>query len=82
MHPARKNLKPDAVRNVTNVYLSFMISGVFNILSDFFIVVFPLWAIWHLQIPLKHKFGTSVVFATGVLYVLTSPLSRHGCLTR
>jgi hypothetical protein len=82
MHPARKNLKPDAVRNVTNVYLSFMISGVFNILSDFFIVVFPLWAIWHLQRPLKRKFGTSVVFATGVLYVLTSPLSRHGCLTR
>jgi hypothetical protein len=31
-----------------NVHLNYMISGVFNVLSDFFILAFPLWAIWHL----------------------------------
>jgi hypothetical protein len=76
--PRAKISNPTLPGMCTNVYLSFMISGVFNVLSDFFILVFPLWAIWHLQMPLKRKFSISVVFATGALYVLTSPLSRHG----
>lgn len=67
--PRAKISNPRLPGRCTNVYLSFMISGVFNVLSDFFILAFPLWAIWHLQMPLKRKFGVSVVFATGVLYV-------------
>jgi hypothetical protein len=68
--PRAKISNPRLPGRCTDVYLSFMISGVFNVLSDFFILAFPLWAIWHLQMPLKRKFGVSVVFATGVLYVL------------
>lgn len=68
--PRAKISRPRLPGRCINVYLSFMISGVFNVLSDFFILIFPLWAIWHLQMPLKRKLGVSIVFATGVLYVL------------
>lgn len=74
--PRAKISHPRLPGRCTNVYLSFMISGVFNVLSDFFILIFPLWAIWHLQMPLKRKFGVSIVFATGVLYVLPPSLPR------
>lgn len=76
--PRAKISNPRSPGRCTNVYLSFMISGVFNVLSDFFILIFPLWAIWHLQMPLKRKFGVSIVFATGILYVLP-PLSALLC---
>lgn len=68
--PRAKISNPTLPGKCTDVYLSFMISGVFNVLSDFFILIFPIWAIWHLQMPMKRKFGISIVFATGVLYVL------------
>ncbi|ERF76651.1 hypothetical protein EPUS_04471 [Endocarpon pusillum Z07020] len=70
--PRAKISQPRLPGRCTNVYLSFMISGVFNVLSDFFILIFPLWAIWHLQMPLKRKFGVSIVFATGVFALLSS----------
>lgn len=74
--PRAKISNPTLAGRCTDVYLSFLISGVFNVLSDFFILVFPLWAIWHLQMPLKRKAGISFVFATGVLYVPLRP-SKH-----
>ena len=66
--PRAKISNPKLPGTCTNVYLSFLLSGVWNVLSDFFILVFPIWAIWQLQMPLKRKFGTAIVFATGVLY--------------
>lgn len=75
--PRAKISNPTLPGRCTNVRLSVMISAVLNVVSDFFILVLPLWAIWHLQMPLKRKFGVSIVFATGVLYVLPPPSHRH-----
>jgi hypothetical protein len=72
--PRAKISNPTLPGRCTNVYLSFMLSGIWNVLSDFFILNFPLWAVWHLQMPLKRKFGITIVFATGVLYGLPPPL--------
>ncbi len=75
--PRAKISNPLVPGHCTNVYLSFMLSGVWNVLSDFFILVFPMWAIWHLHMPLKRKLGITIVFAAGALYVILSLLSQY-----
>ncbi|OKL59074.1 hypothetical protein UA08_05854 [Talaromyces atroroseus] len=47
-------------------------AGIFNCVSDVFIFVLPLWAIWHLHLSLKHKLGVSGVFLTGLVAVSSS----------
>lgn len=42
-------------------------SGLFNVISDFAILMLPVRSIWKLQVPQRRKLGIFVVFATGVL---------------
>ncbi|MCJ1477408.1 hypothetical protein MMC13_006079 [Lambiella insularis] len=49
--------------------------GVFNILSDFYILCIPLPAIWSLQMPRRRKIGVSAIFLTGIAACLSSILS-------
>ncbi|KAM0803202.1 hypothetical protein BDR22DRAFT_55655 [Usnea florida] len=39
--------------------------GVINLFSDTATLALPLWAIWHLQMPIKKKLPVSAVFGTG-----------------
>ncbi len=41
-------------------------SGVFNILSDFLILILPIIPVWKLQMPRKKKIAVTGVFATGI----------------
>lgn len=45
------------------------IQGIFNIVSDFYVLVLPLPVLWKLQLPLRKKVGVSAVFITGLLLV-------------
>lgn len=40
--------------------------GIFNILSDFYLLVIPLPAVWGLQLPTRKKIGISAMFLTGL----------------
>lgn len=42
-------------------------SGVFNIISDFAILILPMLPIWRLQMSRRNKILMSGVFATGLL---------------
>ncbi|KZZ94255.1 hypothetical protein AAL_05222 [Moelleriella libera RCEF 2490] len=44
-----------------------VVVGVINLLLDLGILAVPIWAIWHLQMPLKRKLGVMAVFDVGVL---------------
>ena len=46
---------------------SYKASGVFNVLSDFAILIVPMPTLWNLQMSLKKKLLTMAVFATGLL---------------
>lgn len=50
-----------------NINAAYLTSGIFNVVSDFLILLLPLLAIWRLRLALKRKVGVSAVFATGVL---------------
>ena len=45
------------------------VQGIFNIVSDFYVLVLPLPVVWKLQLPLRKKIGVSAVFMTGLLLV-------------
>ncbi|KAL8628661.1 hypothetical protein Q9189_005609, partial [Teloschistes chrysophthalmus] len=45
----------------------FIASGIFNVVSDFAILILPIPCIWKLQLPKKKKVMVSAVFATGIL---------------
>jgi hypothetical protein len=47
---------------------SILISGaVVNIVSDFSILILPIYSVWQLQLNTARKIGVSSVFATGLL---------------
>jgi hypothetical protein len=44
-----------------------MSAGTINLALDLGILVTPIWAIWHLQMPLKRKLGVISLFAVGFM---------------
>ena len=42
-------------------------SGIFNVISDFAILILPMPCLWKLQMPLRKKLLVMGVFATGFL---------------
>lgn len=50
-----------------NLDASMQATGLFNVVSDFAILVLPIPSILKLQVPLRKKLGILAVFATGVL---------------
>jgi hypothetical protein len=41
--------------------------GVVNVVSDFYLLIVPLPAVWGLKLPLKKRFGILAIFGTGSL---------------
>ena len=50
-----------------NANMAFLISNVFDVLSDLPILLLPLLAVWRLHLMLKRESGISAVFATGFI---------------
>ena len=50
-----------------NAYALFEAVGLFNLISDFAILVLPMAPLWRLQMPLGKKLMMIVVFGTGIL---------------
>lgn len=45
------------------------VQGVFNIVSDFYLLLLPIPVVWKLQLTLRKKIGISAIFMTGLLSV-------------
>lgn len=43
------------------------VTGVMNALTDFTILVLPIWLLWPLRIPLMRKIGVTLIMMTGGL---------------
>lgn len=60
-----------------NINSLIMTAAVFNVLSDFIILLLPIACVWRLQMKLTKKLATSAVFAAGALYVSFPRVSPH-----
>ena len=47
---------------ITGFYL-----GIFNVVSDLYILILPIPVIWQLQMPTRKKIGVCAIFMTGIL---------------
>lgn len=65
-------LMATASSRCSKAYLMSYIQGVFNIVSDFYLLLLPMPVVWKLHLPTKKKIGVCAIFATGFLYVLPS----------
>lgn len=45
----------------------FKSTGVFNVITNFAILILPIRSVWKLQLPLKKKIGICTIFATGFM---------------
>ena len=45
------------------------VRGPFNLLSDLYLLLLPLPAVWHLHLPLQKRLGIAAIFLTGSLWV-------------
>ncbi len=46
---------------------AYLATGIFNVISDFSILILPMIPIWKLQMPLKKKLMMIAIFATGAM---------------
>ena len=53
-----------------NLLAAFIAASAINVVSDFSILLLPLYRISKLKIPTKRKIGVLAIFAVGLLYVL------------
>lgn len=65
--PRRKIWEPTTRGHCLNSVNWFVASGLINVVSDFAILMIPIFCISVLHMPLKRKIGISVVFAIGLL---------------
>ncbi|KAL8860206.1 MAG: hypothetical protein Q9178_003470 [Gyalolechia marmorata] len=55
-----------------NSHAAYMATGIFNVLSDFAILILPMVPIWKLQLPMRKKIMMLAVFTTGFCACITS----------
>ncbi|KAK8926688.1 hypothetical protein VCV18_003149 [Metarhizium anisopliae] len=65
--PRDKIWNPEVAGKCIDNSAGVLSAGLINLLLDLGILVVPVWAIWHLQMPLKRKIGAMSVFAIGIL---------------
>ena len=46
---------------------AYLSTAIFNVITDFAILILPMPSLWKLQMPLKRKILTTAIFATGFL---------------
>jgi hypothetical protein len=44
-----------------------VVTGVVNVVSDLYLILLPLPAVWSLNLPLRKKLGVSMIFLTGFM---------------
>ncbi|KJK74761.1 hypothetical protein H634G_10073 [Metarhizium anisopliae BRIP 53293] len=64
--PRDKIWNPEVAGKCIDNSAGVLSAGLINLLLDLGILVVPVWAIWHLQMPLKRKIGAMSVFAIGI----------------
>ncbi|SLM40448.1 hypothetical protein LPUS_11260 [Lasallia pustulata] len=70
--PREKLWNPMLPGHCINLDAIYQITGIFNVVSDFTIMLLPVPPLWKLQLPLKRKCGVVAIFATGFFACVTS----------
>jgi hypothetical protein len=71
--PRAKISNPELPGTCISTNGSILATSAANIVSDFSILILPLFVIWTLQIPLKMKMSAGAIFAVGLLYAHSNP---------
>lgn len=64
-NPRAKIWNPEIPGACLDYYAVILSTGIFNVVSDIFMLVFPLICIWNLQMSIKRKIGVSAIFFIG-----------------
>ena len=64
--PVRKTWNPTVPGHCINQRAVLIASVAVNVVSNIATLIIPFDCLWRLQMPLRRKFGVSVIFATGI----------------
>jgi uncharacterized BrkB/YihY/UPF0761 family membrane protein len=65
--PREKIWNPSIPGSCPNGLGIYLVSAVFNAVSDLVLLILPIAQVWKLQLSLRKKWGISAVFAGGIL---------------
>ena len=60
--PITKNWHPELPGRCLDISGYYLATGVFNLVTDIVMLIFPLYCTWKLQMSTKRKFGVSAIF--------------------
>lgn len=79
--PFAKNWDPTLPGTCGSSTASFLADGIINIVMDLTMILLPMPMVWQLQMSQQRKIALTIVFALGILYVVSSDGSRSIVLT-
>ena len=65
--PIEKYWNAAVLGTCLNVKATFLVTGVFNVLTDFIMLSLPVWLLRPLRLPRRQKIGVTLVLMTGSL---------------
>ena len=65
--PRRKIWTPELPGKCANINALYIVSSVFNLLSDIAMLSVPIYLVWSLQMSVRRKIGVSAIFCVGGL---------------
>ena len=65
--PREKIWNPLLDGHCFNVYATFQSPAIFNVITDFAILVLPMPSVWKLQMSFRNKIAMTAIFGTGLL---------------
>jgi Fungal rhodopsin domain len=65
--PVKKYWNPAVPGTCLNVKAAFLVTGVFNVVTDFIILSLPIWLLRPLRLPRKQKILVTLILMTGSL---------------
>ncbi|KAF2176497.1 hypothetical protein K469DRAFT_607173 [Zopfia rhizophila CBS 207.26] len=72
----RAKIQNPAIKGVCiDPFYTTLTGGVVNLVTDVGILIAPIFAIWHLQVPIKRKLGVASVFGVGLFGCVTGVFS-------
>ena len=75
--PRARIWDPTIKGGCVNLQAAFIAASAINVVSDFSILLLPIYLVSKLKIPTKRKIGVLAIFAVGLLYDLASSSYLH-----
>ena len=77
--PIARSWNPEIPGHCGPDHVAPYISGIWSFMTDFYILILPMYCVWNLQVKRNQRLRLTLIFSVGLLYVASLSLSTLRC---